>query len=76
MNNWRQKTTDGQMLRCHKIDNEHKNQTEIHDSLKIGTGPSSYYDRRLCLKNVPTSMTKPQVMKLVEDFENVTVYMP
>lgn len=36
----------------------------------------NFYDRRLCLKNVPKDMTKPQVLKLVEDFEDVNVYMP
>lgn len=35
-----------------------------------------YYDRRLCLKGVPKDMTKPQIMKLVEDFEDITIYMP
>lgn len=36
----------------------------------------SYYDRRICLKSVPSPFTKPQVLKLVEDFEGVTIYMP
>lgn len=49
---------------------------DVGRSLQETDRPIQYYERRLCLKNVPIDMTEPQVMKLLEDFEGVTAYMP
>jgi RNA recognition motif-containing protein len=56
------------------IKRKHEDMSE--DRGKMGAKKISYHDRRLVLKNVPLSTTKPQIFELIKDFEEVSLYMP